>query len=123
MSLQIKDIYDFVLKNRRGRAFLSYSEKQIRYVLAKAFEDGSIIVDTDETGKHIFGIGLGVPSSDYKLMHVSQILTIRPKYGMRRIMDHFVKLFPDWEIQAERKGNLIRYKNFKNLVKKVSIYG
>jgi len=121
--VSLNDVYKFILKNRRGGAFPGFSKIEIRHALAIALETQSIIVDTDETGKEIFGVALGTPAPEYKLMHVNQILTIRKHGGMARLMQHFVKLFPGWEMQAERHGNLVRYKDFNKLVKKVSIYG
>ena len=122
--ISVQDIFEFILKNRRNKVFRNFIEEEILQTIKETLYRRTIIVDTDEGQDKIFGVGMGypVPCED-KLMHISHILTVRPKGGMARIMKRFTELFPGWNIRAERKGKLVYYKNVINLARKIQIYG
>ena len=122
--ISVQDIFEFILKNRKGKVFRDFSYIEIAQTIQDALVRRCIIVDTDENSSKIFGVGLGYPiPEEGKLMHISHILTVRPKGGMTRIMKRFTELFPGWNIRAERKGKIVYYKNVINLAKKIQIYG
>lgn len=116
----VSSLVEFVKRNRRGKAFLDYTDEQITFDIQSAIAKFACIVDCDEND-NIFGIATGIPIWNKKIIHVKNILTIR-RESLKNIFKRFLEVYPDWTLQGQRgERKLVEYKNINKL--KAKIYG
>lgn len=98
------DLYKFILRNRRGKAFADWSRHDILRRVSIAVNTKECLVY--EEGGQILGMAMGTRllHGDKVGMHVDQILTTRP--GIVGIFfREFLRRFPECEmITGKRHG-------------------
>jgi hypothetical protein len=117
-DITLNDCFQFILKYRKNKVFRGFSEAQIKGALSQGLQTECIIVDVKDN--KICGLALGIPFFTTYTMHVSHILCIEAG-SMARILLRFMELWPGWNIEAERKGKLKKYK--PSIFKKILSYG
>ncbi len=98
--MQIAELVNWALKNRRGGFFKDWPEDDVRQEILNAVAEKRIIVDVNEKDE-ILGMTI------YELrLHISQMLTIK-KGSAAKMAQVFRKSFST--VQAMRDGKLITY--------------
>lgn len=121
MGLQVKDLVDFVIKNRRGKAFEGREIEDIIHEIRQALHQSCISWCVDKENK-IVGLALGTIIPEQNVFYVTNILTTRPKV-MAILLDKFQQLYPGYRLEARRHGKIKRYNTDKFLQKVKSFYG
>jgi hypothetical protein len=119
--ITLENVVEFILEHRKNKVFKGFTREQIALACVDSLEEEAFLVDVDfNTGK-IYGVVLGRQAPAYKLLHICHILTISPGV-IKRFVAEFKKRFPDWDLQANRHDNLIRYKNTPKLCERLLKY-
>jgi hypothetical protein len=116
-NISVKDIVDFVNANKRGKAFEGWSNDDLAWAFYNGIGTKAAAISLSAQNE-IVGVVLCEPAHDYKILHVIGIIA-KTRDAFKSLMGKFVELYPEYDLQAYRRGNLIRYKNTKKLVSKV----
>lgn len=100
MNVTLQQLVDFVLKNRRGKAFLNYSELNIASSILTASLENTLLYSVDSDG-NIDGIVVATKSPEIKVMFINNILTTRHSV-LQLFVRTFRKLYPQYSLRAER---------------------
>ena len=105
----IIQIADWILANRRGKAFLDYSREQIINELANSVINNSGLVSTNDRGV-IDGVVTCKIDREKKLCYVQNILANHTV--MKRMLQYFNETFPSYHLYGIRHG---KEKHFNRL--------
>lgn len=120
--LTVEEIALWCWKNRRGKAFYGFKNAgTIFREIQRAVAANSICVVTD-IENNIIGVATGTPDSIYKVMFIDDILCLN-RIARQSLVRNFLNLWPGWDIQARRHGELVRYKNTSKFLSKLLNYG
>jgi len=120
--LKGKDILDFVLKNRRGKAFAGFSTFDIMSTIQDSDSvNGLGMVVNDNNQLIALAIGFPYENSHGKFLHIHSILTARENSqgGLKALLKLFLQRFPGFTISARRKGKFSVYSNTPKLLKRL----
>jgi len=97
-----EDLVNFVLANRRGKAFAGYSKAQLYYEFWSCFQTNppTLLFSTDAQGK-VDGVATGQLNGSE--MYVRHILTTR-KGVMLALFKKFTELWPSTSLAGLRHG-------------------
>lgn len=115
-----QDILDFILANRRGKAFKGFSTMDIMSTIMDAAQLDGLGMIERENGK-LSAIAIGFPyvkCSGEKFLHIHSILTTQ-KGDLQNLLLLFLKRFPGFTITARRKGKFVKYNNTPRLINKL----
>lgn len=107
MTHTIADLVDYVMKNRKGKAFVGWSADEIAGSLVVSAEEVALVYSVDEGGR-VNGIAHGVKFSDEKVMFVANMLATAPGI-LKRFVEWFHKLYPEYKLEATRRGRRVCY--------------
>src|SRR5256885_1069863 len=116
-QLKIKDLVEFVVKNRRGEAFKDWSEDELAINFRDGIDKNCLTFSLDEK-EEIDGVLLAEIFPEYKVLHIENFLTTR-RGLMNKFLSKYFEWYPGWELQANRHGHLIRYKDTPRLIQKI----
>lgn len=116
-NISIKELTDWILVNRRGEAFKGYAPNKISNEIKSSIASNVFAFNYD---KHecITGIVCGEKLEDGHYIIIHDILTIE-KGTMKKFMQFYLSLYPDWPIIAKRNGKLTTYYNPTKLERKM----
>lgn len=101
-SLNSDILVDWIIKHRRGKAFLNYPKEKIKSEIERAYSLNCLEVLKDAEG-NITGVMVGEPK-----LYVKHILTIKPNVLLKIIKIMKVK-FGNFSWMAFRKGRFVEY--------------
>jgi hypothetical protein len=105
-NVELEKLCDWIIENRRGKAFKDYSRESIIRELQESNAARGLLVDSDAQG-NILGVLVCSPR-----LHVNHALTTQ-KGVFSRLARYVLLLFPSMEVQAFRGDKLVVYKNPK----------
>jgi len=115
------DLIKYVLKHRKGTAFIDEDERIIARDIVHASCDDTLLYYLDERD-NICGIVVAIENSENKIMFIQNILTTDD-----RAIVEFIKIFkqkwPLHTIKAMRKGKPLTYNTPKLVNKLISEEG
>lgn len=118
MNVTLGQLVEFVLKNRRGKAFFNYTEPHIAYDIYHASQEGTMLYAVNDDGK-LCGIVVASKVEEMRMMYVKDILTTEP-WAIKRFVKMFKEGWPEYRLRAQRwrdagktKPTLIDYKTNK----------
>lgn len=100
----------FVLENRKGNAFRSYTEEQIAEGIKQAADAGTMFYCCDTNGK-VCGIVVMERLNEFTL-HVHDVLATEP-WVLRTLISKFRTWYPNQQLTANRKDKFVRYNTDK----------
>lgn len=106
MKKTIREIVDWIVQNRKGKAFENYSEHQIATELLNCSERNTMLLSIDKCG-NIVGVVTAQAMTDKKIMFVWNILTIR-KGICKEMLLEFFKIWPNYTLEGIKKHNKLR---------------
>jgi len=113
----LSDLLLFILMNRNcTKAFQNWKPIDIINGTINALKNNCCVVDKNYIGG-IQGLLLGYPIHEEKKLHICEILTSKNSTGtVKRMLVEYSNRYPDYKIQAMRKGKLVVYENMPRLV-------
>ena len=115
MTVTLGQLVQYVLKNRRGKAFFNYTEEHVAYEIYEAAKEGTMLYAVDERGE-ICGIVVASKVEEMQMMFIKDILTTKA-WAIKRFVEIFKKGWPDYRLRAQRwrgtdknKPELVDYK-------------
>ena len=114
-----KDILDFVLANRRGKAFKGFSPFDIMSTISDAASVNGLGMVEDEGGK-LSAIAVCFPydTSKNKFLHVHTVLTTKSG-DLKHLLRLLMLRFPDFILTARRRDKFVKYINTPRLIEKL----
>ena len=117
-SLTIKDLVEFVIKNRYGKAFKDWSSDSIAIAFRDAIKNNCLVYSLNSNGE-INGVLLAERFDDYKVLHINNILTTE-KGIVKKFLSKFFEWYgKDWDLQGYRHENLKRWANTNQFIHKI----
>lgn len=116
MAHTIGSLVDFVMRERRGKAFVGWTPIEIAGAIQQGIEDNSMCYSAAPDGR-LDGIVVANRHMKDKVIYVTSVLTTRPGV-FASFMRMFTVLYPEFSIEAERRGKTVKY-DTKRLVEKV----
>lgn len=115
VEIMVRRLTDFVMKNRKRKAFFDMNRVAIEEVLRQDIMQRSCVWVVDEVD-NIIGMAHGVADYTIFQFYVSNVLTI-DKRGLKILVDMFQKLFPEFTLAGHRydkkkEYNTPRFKRF-----------
>lgn len=115
--ITINDLIDFAWKNRRGKAF-SFTEKEyLIHEICQAIQQNCLSFCVSRTGK-LNGLVTGSVIPEQSVFFVTNILATE-RGVLNALLAKFTGLYPNYSLEARRKGKIKRY-NTTKLINKVS---
>ena len=108
MKVTIPDLIQFVLRNRRGKAFKGWTPQQIGWRIERALNNGGLAMAVNDKGA-IVGLCCATPDHEKKVLHVDEILTTWPQ-ALSGIIQKYKQWFDGFEITARRRGKQKLYR-------------
>ena len=113
MNVTLGQLVEFVLKNRKGRAFYDCSEQHIAFDIWEAAKEGTMLYAVDND-KEICGIVVASKVEEMQMMFIKNILTTQP-WAIKRFVEIFQQRYPDYRLRAQRwhgkdKPKMVDYK-------------
>jgi hypothetical protein len=115
--ISVIDVVRFVQKYRTSDVFIGYSTDSdvANYIL----NCGKVTVVADKNFGRIIGVAIYEESSDYKILHINQILCIH-KDALKELITGFRKRYKGWRIQGNRKNRGVTiFENTKKLLRRL----
>lgn len=114
-------ILEFILKNRRGKAFKDFTVGDIMSTVSEAASLNGLAMVIDNNND-LSAIAIGFPyikdSTQEKFLHVHTVLTT--KIGdLKTLLLEFQNRFPNFTITARRRGKIVKYLNTPKLIKRL----
>lgn len=106
-AISIADVVGWVLKQRRGKAFINQTRQQIGWSIERAINHDAFGYVTDMQGE-MLGLCLATPDGNEKTLRVHQILCI-DKRALPALVGRFRKQFKGYRILANRRGREVSY--------------
>lgn len=115
IEIIVKRLIDFVMKNRKRKAFFNMNRSAIEEVLRQDIMQRSCVWIVDEVD-NIIGMAHGVADYNTFQFYVSNILTV-DKRGLKILVEMFNTLFPEFTLAGHRydkkkEYNTPRFKRF-----------
>lgn len=124
-TLNLKDVYEYVLRHKGKYAYVGFSDRAILNDLRATTLDNLLLVDTNDSGD-ICGVVCAKYTDTYKVLHIKQLICTNKK-SLPIFIRIFNKRFPDWRLTAIRSKkhfNLHKVSyNTTKLIRKVLYYG
>lgn len=100
MNKTLGELVQFVLANRKGKAFIGFTEEQIASEILQAAEENTMhyVIDND---KNICGIVIASKVEEMKMMFIKNIITTKP-FAIKYFVQRFKELFPEYRLRAQR---------------------
>lgn len=114
----IRNLTQYVLKNRAKKAFCDWTEEEIMNTLRDAALNKAMLYYEDDEG-YIRGVVHGVADAHKKLFHITNIL-ITQRGVMSKFMIGFQTMYPGYSLSGNRYDKLKEYATLR-LAKKLSI--
>lgn len=118
-QVTLGEMVKFVLDNRKGNAFVDYSEELIANAINEAAKNNTMLYCLTEDGK-ICGLILARADDENKIMHVDDCLT-KEKWCLKSFVNEFRKRWPNYKLTAARRKKFIEY-NTTKLCNKILTY-
>lgn len=115
-KLMLGDLVEFILLNRRGKAFVKWTRQEITMALLEALESGTLLYSISPRG-YINGVVHG-SKHDGHTLHIHNILTIEDGV-FRTFVKRFNELYPGWKLEARRHDRIKEY-NTPRLITKMT---
>ena len=114
-----RDILDFVLNNRRRKAFKDFSPFDIMSTVSDAASVNGLGMLEGEDGK-LSAIAVGFPYETTKdrFLHIHTVLTTKPG-DLKHLLRLLMQRFPGFILTARRRGKFVRYTNTPRLIEKL----
>lgn len=112
--LKIADVVEYILANRKNKAFAGWTPLEITSAVAKAIAERTFLYDVNNYGK-ICGLSIGYKSGT--TIHITGILTTE-RESFKRLVQGFIRLYPDHTLSALRRDRFHTY-NTKKFLQKV----
>lgn len=100
LEATLGELVKFVLKYRRGKAFLSYTEEHIAYNIYVAAQEGTIQYAKNSEGE-LCGIVIACKDDVSKILYIQDILTTET-WVMKTFVKIFKERFGDCQLRAQR---------------------
>lgn len=105
------DLVQYVMLNRRGKAFTGWTEEQVAWELKTAAEEATMQYAMNQKDE-IVGIVLAMKSDSEAILYVKAVLTTE-KWAMKQFVETFKQRFPNFQLRACRwKGSGKTERNF-----------
>ena len=115
--LTIGNLVEWIIDNRRGKAFEGWTKDHLAVVLHSKLDSKTATYTVDEEGR-LTGVVIIEIAPEYKRVHVNHVLTTA-KGALKQLIKTFTLWYPGWDIQAYRRDeDLVLYKTDK-LVSKI----
>lgn len=101
MNATLGELVEFVIANRKGKAFIDYSEPEIANLILQSSEEGGLFYLTNNDNK-VCGIVLATIDSNLHTFFVNDILTT-DKDAFKRFIVAFKDKFSNFNIRGERR--------------------
>ena len=111
--IKLGEIAEWILANRRDKAFVRYTLAEILDELKRCSDDRTMVVMTDDN-ECIVGVATGKVSVDRDKLFVYNVLTTKPKVA-RRMIQWLQTNFPGHTLEGMVRGT--RFMQFVNLNK------
>ena len=100
MNKTLGELVQFVLANRKGKAFIGFTEEQIASEILQAAEENTMhyVIDND---KNVCGIVIASKVEEMRMMFIKNILTTKP-FALKHFVKRFKERFPDYRLRAFR---------------------
>lgn len=116
-NLTIENLADWIIANRRKKAFKDWSKKSLMAVFYVKLQRHEAAYTTDEEG-NLTGVVVIDTAPDYKRVHVGNILTTSKK-AFKQFIKLFQSWYPGWDIQGYRRDEELILYNTPKFIKKV----
>lgn len=117
IRVSVEKITEFILKNRKKRAWMGMEKPDIIVSIICAIGRNGIIVVTNEKDE-IEGVATGKIDYLYKVIMVDNIL-VTTKRALKEIITTVRELWKDFDFQGERNDGLRRYENGEKFLKRL----
>lgn len=97
----------FVIKHRKEKAFIDWTEEQIRNTLRDCCLSRSMLYCSNEVGD-IIGVVHGIANHGKRVFHTTNILTTEPK-ALPLFIGAFIYMFPGYTLHGMRYDKLKVY--------------
>src|SRR6266516_3688079 len=118
-NYQVKDLVNFVLKNRKGKAFQEWTADEIALAFSKAFMKNEAAWSINKQGE-IDGVIIAHAFPEAKILYIENILTTS-RGVIKSFLQLYYKLYPGFSIEARRRGKYTSYKNTEKLLKRMNL--
>ena len=114
-QMTIGKAVEYVLKNKRGYAFKDCTERHIASLIIKCDKLGGVVTLTNENDKMV-GIACFIPYPTTKTIYVHDMVTTS-KNALACFMTYFINHYPNWHLEAMRRGKFVEYDTLRFLTK------
>lgn len=108
MRPTVEDLADWIITNRRGRAFANYTKDTIMEEISEAIYYGVFVYHCEDN--KIQGVACGKRYDDDKIIWIHDVLTTRPDI-IKLFMERFLLVYPEWTIKGQRNGMTRTFSN------------
>lgn len=115
--MNTKDLAEFVIKYRKGKAFFNQTFDEVLYEIYQAVSLNTCAYCVGADNK-ILGVVTGSVIPEDKVYYVMNIVTIRSGI-LNKLLDKFQSLYPNYNLEARRNGKIKRY-NTPVLLQKIN---
>lgn len=120
MRITVEQLADWVMENRRGRAFTSYTKEQICEEITEGIWAGTFVYHLED--EKILGLACGKKYQEEKVIWIHDVLTLR-KDIIQKFLERFLLVYPDWTIKGQRNKRTRVISQPKQVLHKLMTYG
>lgn len=114
----IEDLTNYILVNRKGKAFLNWTRQQIVEIINQCLEDNSLGYAVDSDNK-IVGVICAIKHGQEKVLYITAVLCTAPKL-LSKFVELYNILYPGWKLEALRRDKKVTY-NTDRLLKLINL--
>jgi len=108
----LADVVEYIMANRRGKAFYKWTRSEITLTLAEAVNEGTFLYSVDDRG-NINGCVHGTRFVKDNVLFVHNILTTGGTVVLINFIKRFRELFFGYRLEATRRGRTKIYNTDK----------
>lgn len=103
-NINVKEVTQWVIDNRKGDAFLDYTHNKIANEIAASVKCGCFRLETDHND-NIIGVVCGEKFEDAKCILIHDVLTTHPD-ALKRFWQRYLMTYPDYSLLAGHRGKM-----------------
>lgn len=104
----IKQLVEFALVSRRGKAFFNYTKEEIEKEVVVSFNGIALTFQVNEVGT-VVGLCTTTIDHEDKKIYVRNILTTK-KGVLKNFINQVKMMYPGFSLTGHRDGQLVSYK-------------
>lgn len=98
------ELIGWIVKNRRGDAFLGYSHNRISNEIIHAIKHGCFRVEINDK-QELIGVVCGEKFEDAKCILIHDVLTTHPD-ALKRFWQRYLLTYPEYSLLAGHRGKM-----------------